>query len=123
MMDLLTEVEFQPANFPEVKIHLRRISLAKRLRFLAQNFELMRKLRLGAARAELEARDKLALAEAEIELSRRILRETLARIDGVAAETEDLADWMVKNAPNELCVEVLHRAGEEMILGETKAKK
>jgi hypothetical protein len=122
-MELLTEVEFQPANFPEVKVHLRRISLAKRLRFLAKNFELMRQLKLGGAQSVPPMSNKVAIAEAEIELSRRILAETLARIEGVPAPQEDLASWMVKEAPNELCVEVLQRAGEEMILGESKAKK
>lgn len=122
-MDLLTEVEFQSQHFPEAAFRLRRISLAQRLRFIAANFELMRQMRFRDAQGSASAEAKVAQAEAEIELSRRILDATLVGIRGIETPPENLAEWLLREAPNELCVEVLRHAGEEMILGETKRKK
>jgi hypothetical protein len=122
-MDFLTEVEFQSSRFPEVKIHLRRISLARRLRFLAKNFELMRLLKMRESQPGPDAQETQNFAEAEIELSRRILAETVQGLEGVSLAGQDPIDWLLQTAPNELCVEVLQRAGEEMILGESLRKK
>lgn len=120
-MDLWTEVEFRPKSYPELAVYLRRISMARRLRFLAVNHELMRVVHFP--RGAQEVYSPRQRAEAEIELSRRILAETLIRVDGVEAPEAGWADWLVQDAPQPLCLEVLERAGEAMILGEEQRKK
>lgn len=120
-MDLWTEVEYRPKSFPEIAVFLRRISLARRLRFLAVNHELMRVVHFPrGAQAPYGPAQR---AEAEIELSRRILVETLIRIEGADVLNADWANWLVQEAPQQLCLEVLERAGEAMILGEEQRKK
>jgi hypothetical protein len=120
-MDLWTEVEFRPKDFPELCVVLRRISMARRLRFLAVNHELMRVVHFPrGAQGPYSAAQR---AEAEIELSRRILNETLIRVEGVETPTRGWAEWLVQDAPQKLCLEVLERAGEAMILGEEQRKK
>jgi hypothetical protein len=122
-MDLLHEVEFRPPSHPHLLVYIRRISMARRLRFLAQNHDLMRTVnfpRHGEAAGLIHAQER---AEAEIELSRRILSEMVDRIDGAAARAEAIADWLIQEAPQTLCVEILERAGEAMILGEESRKK
>ncbi len=121
-MDLLTEIEFSSQAIPEAVVRLRRISLSQRLRFLAANFDLLRQMRIRAAQGSAAPEVRLAQAESEIELSRRILDETVVAVEGAGAPKTNLAAWLVREAPNEFCVEILRRAGDEMILGESKRK-
>jgi hypothetical protein len=41
----------------------------------------------------------------------------------VEAPEAGWAAWLVQDAPQQLCLEVLERAGEAMILGEEQRKK
>lgn len=120
-MDLWTEVEFRPPSYPDLLFVLRRLSMSRRLRFLAVNHELMRVVHFP--RGAQDVYSPAERAEAEIELSRRILAESLVRVDGALAPEGGWANWLVQEAPQQLCLDVLQRAGEAMILSEVQRKK
>ncbi len=120
-MKLSYEREYPSAAMPGLHFRIRRISFATRLRFLSENYDTMQRLkflRAGAGQTE-------AAAELEIDLSRRLLETCLAALGESSLQNPvgpaDI-DWLLTEAPTELCVEVLARVGDEITLTEARRK-
>ncbi|GAB4406332.1 MAG: hypothetical protein OHK0021_17910 [Bryobacter sp.] len=122
-MAFLTECVFRPDAAPEVEVHLRRISLGQRLRFLANNFEQLQRLKLAQANANNGQSCANDLAELELNVGKQILAATVLEVVGLGEEVVDWPSWLLEDAPSALGLEVLRRAGEEIFLGEDKRKK
>ncbi len=115
------EREFSSAAIPGFRFRIRRVSFAARLRFLSENHDAMQRLKfLRAGSEQLEA-----AAELEIGLSRRLLETCLAAV-GESSPPDSAGperiDWLLNEAPTELCVEVLARIADEITLTESRRK-
>jgi hypothetical protein len=124
-MQLLLESTHPSTAHPGLTIRVRRISLAQRLAFLAANHELMSRIRFLAASPEPNSQSLSTIASLEMELSRAVLDLGL-----IALETADPQsgipsrdiDWILNQAPSNLCLEILARASDEIALNETRRK-
>lgn len=124
-MQLQFEREFHSGVVPGMRFEVRRISLARRLRFLAGNHELMQELKFLTAALDQTDQQRLEIAELELELSRKLLDECLVAFgNGATLEpvNPDRMDWLLTAAPAGLCVEILARVSEELSLSESRRK-
>ncbi len=118
-MNLKYERDFTSATTPGFRFQVRRISLAQRIRFLAENHDLMQRVRFLTAAIKSDPEERSSLADLELELSRRLLEQCLCAVSmGDAFEPADASriNWLLNQAPTELCIEVLTRVSDEISL-------
>ena len=124
-MDLKYERDFDSASTPGFRFIVKRLSLSDRIRFLADNHELMQRVKFHSAASSPDTEARLLLADLELELSRRLLEKCLMAIstgvDFKPAHSE-VIDWLLRTAPTELCVEVLSRVSDEISLSGQRRK-
>ncbi|WP_031498578.1 hypothetical protein [Bryobacter aggregatus] len=124
-MKLQYEKNIASAAMPGIAFQIRRISLAQRLRFLAENYGLMQRLKFLNAGVGQEPQERSAAAELEIDLSRRLLEAALISTTEAGCTRpadESLIQWLLEEAPTELSVEVLAHIGDEMVLSDPRRK-
>jgi len=117
--------DFQAATQPDFRFQVRRISLSQRLRFLADNHDLMQTLKFLAAGQNSSSQERIESVRLELELSLKLLTQCLVSIDsenGLIPVGETQIQWLLNDAPTELCVEVLACISEEISLSEQRRK-
>lgn len=124
-MQLLLESRFPSTAHPGLLIRVRRISLAQRLTFLAANHHLMSRLRFLAAAPAPDSEALSELARLELDLSRAVLELGLIALESPDPESgipsRDV-DWILEQAPTQLCLEVLTRVSDEITLNDSRRK-
>ena len=124
-MKLQYEREFLATTMPDFRFQVRRISLAHRLRFLAENHELMQKLKFLSAGNGTDLQEREAAAALELELGKRLIEECLCATgdcDSMQPLQPKVVEWLLHHAPTELCIEVLGRISDEISLSEPRRK-
>lgn len=124
-MKLQYEREFLATTMPDFRFQVRRISLAHRLRFLAENHERMQKLKFLSAGNGADLNERSAAVALELELSRKLLEECLCATGDCNAMQPlqpEVVEWLLHHAPTELCIEVLGRISDELSLSEPRRK-
>src|SRR5436190_3004463 len=107
-MQLKFERNYLSQAMPGLQFRVKRISLAERMRFLADNHGLMQKLKFLSAGKDNDPRERISMAEHELELSRRLLDACLVGIfeyNGEKLTQHDTVAWLLQKAPTEFCVE------------------
>ena len=124
-MQLQFERHHDSILVPGFRYEVRRISLARRMKFLAENHDLIQELKFLSAAPDQTAQQRLEIAQLELELSRKLLEECLVSVSG-GDEIETLSpermEWLISRAPAGLCVEILVRISEELALSEHRRK-
>lgn len=124
-MNLKYERDFTSATTPGFRFQVRRISMSQRIRFLADNHDLMQRVKFLTAGIKSDPEERSALADLELELSRRLLEQCLCATstdDAFEAADSNRIDWLLNQAPTELCVEVLTRVSDEISLSGQRRK-
>lgn len=124
-MQLQFEGHYDSILVPGFRYEVRRISLARRMRFLAENHDLIQELKFLSSAPDKTAQQRLEIAQLELELSRKLLEECLVSLaEGHAIETltEERMEWLITRAPAGLCVEILARISDELTLSEHRRK-
>jgi hypothetical protein len=119
------ETEYDSRNVPGYSYTIRRISLARRMRFLAQNHDLIQELRFLSATPDPTHQEKTEIAQLELELSQHLLEECLLKFGetpNLDPVDESRIEWLLTEAPSGLCVEILAHISEEISLSELRRK-
>jgi hypothetical protein len=124
-VQLQLERQYEASSSPGFQFRLKRISLARRLAFLADNHELMQKLKFLSSDPNPAGPLRLEIAQLEVALGRQLLSECLVSLGGLnemLPANSQRIDWLLTEAPAKLCVEVLSRISDEISLSDQRRK-
>jgi len=124
-MQLQLERQYEATCSPGFRFRIKRISLARRLAFLADNHELMQKLKFLSSDPNPAGPLRSEIAQLEVALGRQLLSECLVALghsEELLPADQNRIDWLLHEAPAELCVEVLSRISDDISLSEQRRK-